>query len=255
MADNFQIQPPKSKAAKKVFVVIFLTLIGLFVFLFVWKFVSTLWILKYGDSAEKQALNEKVNPSFSLSPEIAAQRRTQPSSIEAEKLIRAQNPVFGDKQAPIKIIAFIDFECPYCQKSYPIFKKIMEEYDGAVEIIFKQFPIETLHPHAMDAAIASTCAQEQGKFWEYYTLLFEQKILDPESLLHFGEVVGLQKDQFEKCIGTQKYKSTIEQDLTDGINIGVRGTPTFVIDDQKVEGVIEKNLWDQLIVGALQNKK
>ncbi len=255
MADNFQIHTPKSKVAKKLFVTIFLTLIGLFILLFVWKFVSTLWILKYGDSAEKLALTEKVNPSFSLSPEISAQRRAQPSTLNADKLIRPANPVFGEKQAPIKIIAFIDFECPYSQKSYPIFKKIMEEYDGAIEVVFKQFPIESLHPHAMDAALASTCAQEQGKFWEYYTLLFEQKTLDAQSLLNFADELGLKKDQFEQCIATQKYKSTIEQDLTDGINVGVRGTPTFVIDDKKVEGVIEKNLWDQLIVGALQNKK
>lgn len=255
MADDFQIHTPKSKAAQKVFILLFLALLGLFVILFVWKFVSTLWTLKYGDATEKQALSERINPSFSLSPELAALQRAKPSKIEAQKLISSHSPVVGTPEAPVKIIAFIDFECPYSQKSYPIFKQVMEQYEGAAQIVFKHFPIESIHPNAVNAALASTCVQEQGKFWEYYDILFQEKKLDETSLLEAAERVGVNMEKLQECLSSQKYKKDIGEDLQDGIDVGVRGTPTFIIDNKKVEGVIEKNIWDQLIIAALQKSK
>lgn len=252
MEDQFHIHTPKSRVMKKTFVILFLSLIGLFVALFVWKFVSTLYTIRYGDDASKQALSEKINPSFTLSPELSAQYQAKSSVVEAKNLTKGYNPTFGDKTAPVKIAAFIDFECPYSQQSYPILKQIMEQYDGAVQIVFKQFPLDTIHPNARTAALASTCAEEQGKFWEYYNLLFQNKQFDDASLLSFAEATGLDPEKFSTCLSEERYKQNVGQDLQDGIDAGVRGTPTFVIEDKKVEGVIQKNVWDQLIINALQ---
>ncbi len=254
MNENFKIHTPKSEVIKKGFLIVFLFLIGLFIALFLWKFVEALITLRYGDSTEKQALQERAGASFTLSPELNAKKSATNSAIEATQLVRTHNPVVGTNTAPIHLVAFIDFECPYCQKSYPVLKEIMEQYDGVVQVIFKHFPLQTLHPDSVKAAIASTCAQEQGKFWEYFDILFEQKKFDANSLMTFAETLELNTESFLLCVNAEKYKQNIAQDLQDGLTIGIRGTPTFILEDQKIEGTLPKNTWDQLILKTLQKK-
>lgn len=248
------LHTPKNKGVKKFFLLIILTLIGLFIALFLWKFVTSLWTLKYGSDKAKQELSERINPAFTVSPDVTAQRRATASTIEAQKLIRSFNPTFGSAQAPVKIIAFIDFECPYCQKSYPFFKQLMEEHSDVVQVIFKHFPIGSIHQDALGAGLASACAHEQGKFWEYHDMLFTQKVLDVNSLVTYADTTGLDPEKFRNCLDSEKYLGAIQQDMEDGAAVGVRGTPTFIVNNKKVEGVLETQLWERVIINALQKK-
>lgn len=255
MEDNFNIHTPTSGAMKKTFILLFLSLIGLFIALFAFKFLSILWTLKYGNAQEKQALDERINSGFTISPELSAKQSAKSSTKKAVELIHSYNPVFGIPKAPIKVVAFIDFECPYSQQAYPVLKQIMDQYDGAVQVVFKQFPLDTIHPNARIAALASTCAEEQNKFWEYYNLLFQNRQFDDASLLSFAETAGLDTAEFSACLKDERYKQNIGQDLQDGVDAGVRGTPTFIVEDKKVEGALDKKTWDQIIINALEQKQ
>lgn len=254
MPDDFILHTPQGSRGKKYFVIILLILVILFVLLFVIKLIGAVWTLRYGTESQKQALSDKVNPSFTLSPEQALKKRGASSKIEAQKLIRKHNPTLGRPDAPIKIIAFIDFECPYCQQSYPIFKQMQEQYGDVIQVIFKHFPLGSLHPNALAAAHAATCAQEQGKFWPYYDLLFTKKVLDTESLLSNGAIIGLNTEKFQTCIQNERYINDIQEDMQDGADLGVRGTPTYVVGDKKFEGVVDTQLWERVIVSALPKK-
>ncbi len=254
MSDSFKIHTPTSGTLKKGFLLVFLLLIVLFVGLFVWKFAEALLTLRYGDAQERQALQERAGAGFTLAPELKGKNVGQNSNTHAKELIRSHTPVFGTNKAPLTLVAFIDFECPYCQKSYPVLKDIMERYDGVVQLAFKHFPVESLHPQALQAGMASACAQEQGKFWEYFDALFQQKKFDEDTLLLFADQLELNMEIFALCMSTGKYKQNIAQDVQDGIRIGIRGTPTFVLEDRKIEGALDKTMWDQIILNVLQKK-
>lgn len=237
------------------FALLFLALIGLFVLLFLWKLVSTLWILRYGDAAEKQTLEQKINPEFSLSPEMALRYRTKSSKLSAAELQTPYSPKVGQASAPIKMVAFIDFECPYTQSSYPALKQMLSENEGLIELSVRNFPLAPLHPNAYAVAVAATCAGEQKQFFAFSDLVFTTKKTDAESLFDFARQIGLRMDQFETCILTEKHSAEIQKDIKDGVDLGIRGTPTFIINDKKIEGTVDNETWKRIILDAIQQKK
>ena len=208
-----------------------------------------LWKIKNGQGAE---LAEQFSPTFSIDASLDQQNSQQIPHQDPRLFIKPLNPRLGNPASTVKIIAFIDFSCPYSQKSYPIFKQMSEKYSPAVEIIFKQFPLSSIHPDAIPAAVASTCAGEQDKFWPYYDLLFERKALDKTSLVSYATELNLNVNKFNTCLETQKYLLSINDDLQDGISLGVRGTPTYFVNNTKLEGVITKEKWEEVILTELQ---
>lgn len=252
MEDQFQLHTPKSRSATKIFALLLLSLIGFFIILFVWKLVAAIWIIRYGDEAEKQTLSERVNPSFTASPELNLRYRTKSSKIEAAKLQTTYSPQTGPATAPIKMVAFIDFDCPYTQSTYPILRKFITEHEGLIQLTVRHFPITPLHPNALSVALASTCASEQKKFFPYADQIFDTKKDDPESLIEFAQNIGLDMEQFKLCLASEKHLQDIQKDMQEGADIGIRGTPTFVIGTKKVEGTIDTSMWEQLTVDALQ---
>jgi len=137
----------------------------------------------------------------------------------------------------IVIEIFSDFQCPYCKQSYEVFKQIREEYSGEVRLVFNHLPL-SMHDEAENAAVASLCAGEQNKFWEYHDYLFEnQGILGVSYYYDLAYELGLDYDQFDACYQSRKYYSYIRKDMIDAQEYGITGTPAFVIDGEVVIGL------------------
>ncbi|MEK7618746.1 MAG: thioredoxin domain-containing protein [Patescibacteria group bacterium] len=146
----------------------------------------------------------------------------------------------GSPNPRVKIVEFLDFQCPYCKRVLPTIQELMKRYtDAPVRFSFRHFPVESIHPAAFQASHASLCAKEQNKFMEYHDLLYEyQDIISEERLPVFAAGLGLDMDRFTTCMGTQRYASTIRKDLSDATTLGVVGTPTFFINGNRLEGAL-----------------
>ncbi len=148
----------------------------------------------------------------------------------------AGSPVRGPADARITLIEFSDFECPYCSAAVKEVDALMAAYPKDVKLIYKQFPLET-HPHAQMAAEASLAANEQGKFWQMYEILFKNyRRLSGQSILAFAQEIGLDMNKFKADVESGKFKTIIEKDLADGEKAGVYGTPAFYINGQQYNG-------------------
>ncbi len=242
---------PWSKKFRGVILLIILGLIVITILLFGGFFVYYTWQMKYGDSnqLDKQFTNDKSTWDSELADSV-----NKAKVIEADwkKYIRSANPVWGEPGAPVAILAFIDFACPYSQEAYAGFKLIEEKYEPVIRVVFKFMPLQSLHPQTMLAANAAKCAQEQGKFWSYHNLLFDKQILDNDSLLSYADELNLLLTSFSTCLAEYKYQADIDQDLSDAIELGVRGTPTYFVNGLKVEGAISLADWDKIILELLK---
>jgi len=147
--------------------------------------------------------------------------------------------VKGDADAPITIIEFSDFQCPFCSRFYTdTLGQIEKDYidTGKAKLVFRDFPL-SFHPEAQPAALAAECGKEQGKFWEFHDAIFEnQGSIGADLYQKIAKDNGLDMAKFNDCISTEKYKSEIQKDFTDGSAAGVSGTPTFFINGVKLVG-------------------
>ncbi|PIY93132.1 MAG: hypothetical protein COY69_03205 [Candidatus Magasanikbacteria bacterium CG_4_10_14_0_8_um_filter_32_14] len=238
--------PKQSKFWKYLFISLGI-IIGFIFIIFLGFFIYYSIQFKYGNNNDIQKITKKYEPNFST----AIDKNAPQNISDYSKLLQKYNPTIGAKDAKITIMAFIDFECPYCQASYPIFAHVLEKYKPVVQVVFKNLPLTEIHPNATLAAIAGTCANEQNKFWEYYDQIFTAKKLDTDSLYNYGTNIGLDINKFDLCVKSQKYVDNIERDLTDAVSIGLRGTPTYIINGEIVEGNITADEWDKLIIKNL----
>jgi protein-disulfide isomerase len=127
-------------------------------------------------------------------------------------------------------------------------REVLEEYEGKVRLVYRDFPLTSMHANALSAALAAECAYEQGKFWEYHDLLYaNQGALDDASLRDYAAQVGLDTDSFEECLSSQKYLEEVQNDYNDGINYGVSGTPTFFVNGQKIGGALPLESFEQVL--------
>jgi len=146
-------------------------------------------------------------------------------------------PVRGDAKAPVMIIEFADFECPYCQQIKPTLDKVEEEYKGKVAFAYKDAPLP-MHTHAQKAAEAAQCAGSQGKYWEYYDALFQNKQLDLPGLKDTARSLKLDGDAFDKCLDSGATADIVKGHLQEAESYGVQGTPSFLINGRFIEGVM-----------------
>ena len=134
------------------------------------------------------------------------------------------------------MVAFSDFQCPFCSRAVPTLKQIEDKYKGKVRIAFKHLPLP-FHDKAQLAAEASMAANEQGKFWEYHDKLFaNQQALDRPSLEKYAQELGLNMAKFKAALDSGKYKKKVEDDAKQGAAVGASGTPTFFVNGKKLVG-------------------
>ncbi|MEF9426185.1 MAG: DsbA family protein [Candidatus Mariimomonas ferrooxydans] len=145
-----------------------------------------------------------------------------------------KSPIKGNKDAPVTIVEFSDFQCSFCVNLQPTLKKVLETYPEEVKLVYKHFPL-SFHAQAKNAAKASQAAEEQGKFWEMHDLIFEHyNTLTEKKFKEFAEKLGLNVKQFEADYNSNKYDKQIQQDIDIAKNVNVRGTPTLFINGKKM---------------------
>lgn len=223
-------------------------IVAIILAIFLYFFIYYTWQFKYGSAETVQKITQTLEGNFT---QVDKNADTPQYTSNWKSFIRPQNPKLGNSSAPVTIIMFIDFECPFCQSSFPIMNQIMDTFGDAIQVVFKQFPIAGIHPNANNAAIAASCAEEQKVFWKFYNQTFTGGTLDESSLYAYAADSGVDLQIFDTCVKNKKYGSVIEQDLSDGLELGVRGTPTYLVNGKFVEGVHTVEEWKAIILEEL----
>jgi len=162
--------------------------------------------------------------------------------------IAKSDHVSGDFNAPITLVEFSDFECPFCARHYPTMKQILSNYQGKVRLVYKHYPL-SFHPNAQKAAESSECADEQGKFWEYHDKIFENQAsgLNVDKFKQWAVELKLNAKKFNDCLDTGKYAAKVQADFQEGVQKGVNGTPATFINGQLVSGAMPYESFKQII--------
>ena len=185
---------------------------------------------------EIEQLNENFRRAFGTRPAAEAAEPPREDFDRVYSIDLAGSPVLGDPDAPVAIVEYSDFQCPYCARLQPLLEEVLQKYPRQVKLVFKHFPL-SFHRNARPAAQASLAAGEQGKFWELHDLLFEnQKALDPPQIERYAEQVGLDIERFRRDLADNRaaYDERIDADLAQGQGVDVRGTPTVYIAGRKL---------------------
>ncbi len=170
------------------------------------------------------------------------------------------DPVLGKNNAKVTIIEFSDYQCPFCKRFRDqTFDQIKTKYidTGKVKLIYRDFPLDSIHPQARPAAEATECADEQGKFWQYHDLLFQKQdewsITGASAFKQYAKDLSLDGNKFNDCFDSGKYKKEVQKDLDDGVAVGVRGTPAFFINGQSLSGAQPFAAFEAIIEQALNS--
>ena len=174
---------------------------------------------------------------------VAELRKTGPSVRVMMEVPRFEvaladtDPSIGSSKAPITIVEFSDFQCPFCLRAAPTLKQLRASYGDKVRLVWKDFPLTQIHPQAFKAGEAGHCAAEQGKFWEYHDQLFNnQQSLMPDDLKKYAANLGLDAEKFNACLDTSKHAEIVRGGVAQGTMLGVNSTPTVFVNGRRVSG-------------------
>lgn len=177
--------------------------------------------------------------------------KLRPPTVE---VATAGRPERGGKNAPVTIVEFSDYECPFCKRGEDAIQKVIDTYGDKVRVVFRDYPLE-FHPRARPAAEAAACAHAQGKFWEYNKKLFaNQSALGDDNLKTYAKDVGLDQAKFDECYAKKPYSAQIDKDMADGAAAGVNGTPAFFINGRSLSGAQPFERFKEIIDEELAEK-
>jgi protein-disulfide isomerase len=166
------------------------------------------------------------------------------------------DPSIGSAKAPVTLIEFSDFQCPFCLRVAPTLKKIRQTYGDRVRIVWKDFPLTQIHPQAFKAGEAGHCAAEQGKFWEYHDQLFgNQQALLPDDLKRYAAAAGMDAERFSSCLDTSKHAERVREGVAQGTRLGVNSTPTVFVNGRRVSGAQPYEVFAAVIDEELSRSK
>jgi protein-disulfide isomerase len=194
---------------------------------------------------------ERVFAAFvtKLRTDYGVKSYLEPSRTTVET---AGHPSKGPANAPITIVEFSDFECPFCAGLTPTLHAIETKYKDKVRIVYRQFPLTSIHPNAQKAAEASLCANDQNRFWQMHDVMFlDQRNLTVPGLKQKAALISLDTEAFNACLDSHKYAERVSEDVAEGSRIGVTGTPAFLVNGRFFSGNlpypdIEKVIEDEL---------
>jgi protein-disulfide isomerase len=172
-----------------------------------------------------------------------------------QKIARADSPTKEPVDAPIELIEFSDFQCPFCLRAHPIVNRVLSTYGDRIHFVYRNFPLPN-HPNARPAAEAAQCAAEQGKFWEYHDRLFgDPSKLSEADLKHTAAELGLDSSRFDACVDSRKYQAKVDADIRAGSDAGVSGTPSFFINGRMLTGAQPFEAFKDVIDDELQRRR
>jgi protein-disulfide isomerase len=151
--------------------------------------------------------------------------------------VSANDHVEGSADAPLTLVEYGDYQCPYCGAAYPVVKRLQKTLGEKLRFVFRNLPLTQAHPYALIAAEAAEAAALQGKFWQMHDLLFEQQaLLKPEIISLWAQEIRLDLEKFGNDINREDVENRIKEDRQSGIRSGVNGTPTFFINGTRYDG-------------------
>jgi protein-disulfide isomerase len=159
-------------------------------------------------------------------------------------------PRLGPEDAPVQIVEFADYECPYCQKVNEDLAKLRQQFGNYVSVVYKDFPLP-MHPMAARAAEAARCAGAQGKFWEFHDALFQTKKLQALQLKEEARTLKLDGERFDKCLDGGEQIAPVKKDSEEGQRLGIQGTPSFFINGHFMSGAIGYNKLREMVMQEL----
>ncbi len=177
-----------------------------------------------------------------------------PKTVKRYPVPVGNNPVLGSASAPITIIEFSDYECPFCRQWHTeVFPKLLQTYGDKIRFVYRDLPIDK-HLNAAPAAEAADCAGEQSKYYEFHNLAFEGNDLSAVTLESYASKLGLKMDQFKECVSSHRFQSEVKADYDFASNLGVQSTPTFFINGLAVVGAQPFEVFQQIIDLELAGK-
>ncbi len=169
--------------------------------------------------------------------------------------LRAVDHVRGDINASITLVEYADFQCPYCQKIAPTLLQILEQYEGQVKLVYRHFPLSSIHPMAQKSAEASECVASlagESKFWEYHDLLFQNQLqLSFDNLKQWAKEVGVDSSKFSSCLDDGEFAQKVQTDFAEGSQFGVNGTPATFVNGKLIFGALPLESFKQVIDSLL----
>jgi len=228
-------------SAKHNWLAVAATLIVLFLLgLFSWRIVYFATRIQSGEVFATPSFLSQYSPSISAA--------SIPIPDGAFDVDTDDDPSLGSPDAPVVIVEFADFGCPFSRESSFAVRATAAKWGDQVRYVYRDFPIVELHPDAQKAAEAGECAQDQGKFWEYHDKLYlNQNNMGTDMLVQFATELNMDTRAFEDCLESGKYADEVAQDYQDGVTAGVRGTPTFFLNGNRVPGAIPEDVLNSLI--------
>lgn len=234
------------------YLTIMLSLIGLGILVIIVLLISQ-------SSSSKMRLADNSKNTFKDSQELPSDRKPSnnaapaPSGAAIDFVIDDTDHVRGNINAPVTIVEYSDFQCPFCARFHNTMNQIMAEYPEDVRWVYRHFPIDSIHPLARELAEASECAADQGKFWEYNDEVYaNQQGISGSSAVSFASNIGLDMDKFNNCLDSGKYSEEVKADQSEGQSYGVTGTPGSFINGQALGGAAPYAQLKQMIDGILE---
>ncbi len=164
------------------------------------------------------------------------------------------HPQRGSDNASITIVEYSDFQCPYCRQAEGSLRQVLRKYGDRVRLVYMDFPLP-FHQHAMEAAMAARCADEQGQFWAYHDALFENGSgLSTPALKAAAAGLGLDRARFDTCLDDHKYQSAVVADRTQGETAGANGTPYFIVNGHSMNGAQPLSAFESVMDKELQRR-
>jgi len=198
-----------------------------------------------------------------------AQQPSQPNVPQIFQISLDDDPVKGDPNAPVTVVEFSDFQCPFCSRFFvQTLPQLQETYidTGKVKLVYRDLPLDNLHPNARPAAIAAECADEQGKFWDYHDVLFSKQAewggqssdAVSETFQTYASDLGLEYASFESCLSSSEISDEVNDDFVDATLYGATGTPTFFVGNEedgfiKIVGAQPFNAFKAIIDSQLES--
>lgn len=186
-------------------------------------------------------------PTAATTSQAAVQRVNVP--IEGK-------PMFGPANAPVTIVEFSDFQCPYCKQWFTAtWPQIQKTYGSKVRLVYRDFPLTSIHPEAEPAAEAANCANEQNQYWAYHDKLMASSSLSSDLYIQFASALNLDMTKFQDCLSSHRYQTAIKADADYGASLGITGTPTFFVNGIPMVGAQPFSVFKSVIDQELASVK